>query len=137
MANRSYNQAQYTAERAPVSLYGTIAIGAAGAVGAVKGYGISSVVKEATAGQYTIVLEDKFQRCLSVSAQVIHDSISGAVAIQVLEIPANVHAAVVAGTGFKIQCIDKEGAAVNPEEDAQLSIQVVVTNSSVDLGKGV
>ena len=88
MANRSYNQAQYTAERAPVSLYGTIAIGAAGAVGTVKGYGISSVVKEATAGQYTIVLEDKFQRCLSVSAQVIHDSISGAVAIQVLEIPA-------------------------------------------------
>jgi hypothetical protein len=137
MANRSYNQAQYTAERAPVSLYGTIAIGAAGAVGAVKGYGISAVVKEATAGQYSIVLEDKFQRALSVNAQVTHDSISGVLAIQVLEIPANVHVAVVGGTGFKIQCIDAAGSAVNPEEDAQLSIQVVVTNSSVDLGKGV
>lgn len=137
MANRLYQQFQYTAERSPVQLFATVAIGASGAMSVKKGYGISSVVKEATAGQYSIVLEDKFNRVLSVTAQVVHDSISAVQAIQVLEIPANLQSAVAAGTGFKIQCIDKDGVAVNPEEDAQLFVQVHVVNSSVDAGKGV
>lgn len=137
MAQKTYQQFQYTAERATVQLFGTVAIGAAGAVSAVKGYGIASVVKEATAGQYSIVLSDKFARCLCVTAQVVHDSISGVAVVQVLEIPANLQGAVAAATGFKIQCIDAAGAAVNPEEDAQIFVQVHVVNSSVDAGKGV
>ena len=137
MANRLYQQFQYTAERSPVELFATIAIGSSGAVSAVKGYGVESVVKEATAGQYSIGLEDKFTRCLKVAVQVVHDSISAVQAVQVLEIPANLQGAVVAGTGFKIQCIDKDGLAVNPESAAQLFVQLHVVNSSVDAGKGV
>lgn len=137
MANRTYNQAQYTAERAPVSLYATLAVGAAGAVSAVKGYGIASITKEATAGQYTIVLSDKFTRVLSVQAQIVHSAISAAQSVQVLETPAALQADVVAGTGFKIQLIDAAGAAVNAESGAQVFIQLVVVNSSVDAGKGV
>lgn len=137
MANRTYNQAQYTAERAPVTLYATIAIGAAGAVSAKKGYGIKSVTKEATAGQYTIVLEDKFSRALMVEAQVVHSAISAVAAIQVLNTPAQLQTAVSAGTGFVVQLIDKTGAAVNAENGAQVFLQVVASNSSVDAGKGV
>lgn len=137
MANRTYNQAQYTAERAPVTLYATIAIGAAGAVSAKKGYGIKSVTKEATAGQYTIVLEDKFSRALAVQGQVVHSAISAVAAVQVLNTPAQLQTAVSAGTGFVVQLIDKTGAAVNAENGAQVFLQVVASNSSVDAGKGV
>lgn len=137
MASRMYQQFQYTAERSPVQLFATIAVGSAGAVSAKKGYGISSVVKETADGQYTIVLEDKFSRCLAVQAQVVHDSISGVIAVQTLEIPANLQGAVAAGTGFKIQCVDASGVAVNPESGAQLFVQIHVVNSSVDAGKGV
>ena len=137
MANRTYNQAQYTAERAPVTLFATVTIGAAGAVSAKKGYGIKSVTKEATAGQYTIVLEDKFSRALAVHATVVHSSISAALNVQVLNTPAQLQAALAAGTGFVIQCIDKTGAAVNPESGSQIFVQVVASNSSVDAGKGV
>lgn len=137
MANRLYQQFQYTAERAPVTLYATLAVGASGAVSAVKGYGIASITKEATAGQYSIVLSDKFTRALSVQAQIVHSSISAAKSVQVLETPAALQADVVAGTSFKIQLIDAAGAAVNAESGAQVFIQVVVVNSSVDQGKGV
>jgi len=137
MANRLYQQFQYTAERAPVTLYATLAVGAAGAVSAVKGYGILSITKEATAGQYTVVLSDKFTRALSVQAQIVHSAISAAKSVQVLETPAALQADVVAGTGIKIQLIDAAGAAVNAESGAQVFIQVVVVNSSVDQGKGV
>ena len=137
MANRLYQQFQYTAERAPVTLYATLAVGAAGAVSAVKGYGIASITKESTAGQYTVVLSDKFTRALSVQAQVVHSAISGAKSVQVLETPAALQGHVVAGTGFVIQLINNSGAAVNAESGAQVFIQVVVVNSSVDQGKGV
>lgn len=137
MANRTYNQAQYTAERAPVTLYATVTIGSTGAVSAKKGYGIKSVTKETTAGQYTIVLEDKFSRALAVSAQVVHSAISAAANIQVLNTPAQLQSAVAGGTGFVIQLIDVSGAAVNAESGAQIMLQVVASNSSVDAGKGV
>lgn len=137
MANRTYNQPQYTAERAPVTLFATITIGAAGAVSAKKGYGIKSVTKEATAGQYTVVLEDKFSRALEVSAQIVHSSISAVAVIQVLNTPAQLQSAITGGTGFVIQLIDKAGAAVNGESGAQVMLQVVASNSSVDAGKGV
>jgi len=137
MANRLYQQFQYTAERAPVTLYATLAVGASGAVSAVKGYGISSITKESTAGQYSSVLSDKFTRALSVQAQIVHSAISAAATVQVLETPAALQADVVAGTGFKIQLVDAAGAAVNAESGAQVFIQVVVVNSSVDQGKGV
>lgn len=137
MANRTYNQAQYTAERAPVTLYATIAIGAAGAVSAKKGYGIKSVTKEATAGQYTIVLEDKFSRALAVQGQVVHSAISAVQSIQVLETPADLQTDVASGTGFRIQLVNASGAAANAESGAQVFLQVVASNSSVDAGKGV
>lgn len=137
MANRTYNQAQYTAERAPVTLFATVAIGTTGAVSAKKGYGIKSVTKETTAGQYTIVLEDKFSRCLAVSAQVVHSAISAVAAIQVLNTPAQLQSAITGGTGFVVQLIDKTGAAVNAESGAQVMLQIVASNSSVDAGKGV
>lgn len=137
MANRYYNQFQYTAERAPVTLYATLEAGAAGAVAAVKGYGIASITKEATAGQYSIVLSDKFVRCIGLDLKVIHSSISAVQVVQVLQTPAQLQAAVVAGTPIVVQCVDKTGAAVNPESGAQVLIQLTLVNSTVDQGKGV
>ena len=139
MANRYYNQAQYTAERAPVTLFGTLTVGAAGAVatGGVRGYGIKSITKVTGDGKYEIVLSDKFYRCLEVSLQVVHSSISAVAALQVLNTPAQLQTAITDGTKFVIQLIDKDGVAVNAESGAQIMFQVVCVNSSVDAGKGV
>lgn len=137
MANRYYNQMQYTAERAPVTLYATITVGAAGAVSAFKGYGIKSVVKKATAGQYEITLSDKFSRCLAVVDQLVWSSISAVSEVQVLNTAAQLQSAITGGTPFVIQLIDKTGAAVDAENGAQIMLQVVASNSSVDQGKGV
>ena len=138
MANRYYNQFQYTAERAPVTLYATLQAGAAGAVAAVKGYGISSIVKDAGVdGKYEIVLSDKFVRCIGVDFKVVHSAISAVTIVQVLQSPADLQTAVGAGTKIIVQCIDKTGAAVNPESGAQVFIQLVLVNSTVDQGKGV
>jgi hypothetical protein len=137
MANRYYNQAQYTAERAPVTLFGTLTVGAAGAVSAVKGYGIKSITKVTGDGKYEVVLSDKFSRCLEVSLQVVHSSISAVAALQVLNTPAQLQTAITGGTAFVVQLIDKDGAAVNAESGAMVMLQVVASNSSVDAGKGV
>jgi len=138
MANRYYNQFQYTAERAPVSLYATLEAGAAGAVAAVKGYGVASITKDgAVDGKYEIVLSDKFVRCIGVDLKVVHSAISAVQVVQVLQTPAALQTAVGAGTSIIIQCIDKTGAAVNPESGAQVFIQLVLVNSTVDQGKGV
>lgn len=137
MANRYYNQFQYTAERAPVTLYATLQAGAAGAVAAKKGYGIKSITKVAGDGKYEIVLEDKFTRCIGLDLKVVHSAISAVTVAQILMTPANLQAAVAAGTAVTIQCVDKDGAAVNPESGAQVFIQLVLVNSTVDQGKGV
>ena len=138
MANRYYNQFQYTAERAPVTLYATLEAGAAGAVAAVKGYGIASITKDAiTAGKYKIILSDKFVRCIGLDLKVVHSSISAVTIAQILQTPADLQLAVTGGTEIIVQCVDKTGAAVNPESGAQLFIQLVLVNSTVDQGKGV
>jgi len=137
MANRYYNQFQYTAERAPVTLYATLEAGAAGAVAAVKGYGVASITKVAGDGKYEVVLSDKFVRCIGVDFKVVHSAISAVAIVQVLQTPAQLQAAVAAGTPIVIQCVDASGVAVNPESGAQVFIQLVLVNSTVDQGKGV
>ncbi len=63
MANRYFTQFFYTPHKMPVLLDCNIVIGATGAVGTVKGPGISSVTRLAV-GTYQIKLQDKFILCV-------------------------------------------------------------------------
>lgn len=64
MANRLWLPNSGSLEVNVCELFGSITIGAAGAVTTSSGKGIASVVKEATAGQYTITLSDQYNSLL-------------------------------------------------------------------------
>jgi len=130
MANRFLQQFSYFFERNVVTIFAKAVIGAAGAVTSFKGGGLSSVVKEATAGQYSITLSDKYNQLLKAEGSVVHATISGVAAVQVLENPALIQAEFLADKTFKIQCVDYAGAAVNPPAGAQICIEIKVRNST-------
>lgn len=131
MANKYLNQFQYTYEKDTVSIFGSAVIGASGAVSAAKGGGIASVVKESTAGQYTITLTDRFSRFLGIDAAVTDDAISAVARVQVLMDPATLQASIKANGEIVVQCVDFAGAAVNPASGSSLSFRITMRNSSV------
>lgn len=131
MASRLYTQFRYSLEKYVVDLWGHADIGASGAVSAVAGGGISNVVKEATAGQYTIVLEDKYNRLLDVDVKIMDDAVTSVAQVQILQNPATVQADFVGDKSVTIQCLDFAGAAVNPASGARLVLHVTVRNTQV------
>ena len=135
MANRNFNQKQYSLELEPVKLYARVSIGASGAVVAGKnGLGITSFVKEATAGQYTITFQDSFAKFLFLQSLVIDDVVANVASIMVLENPANLQADLKADKKMKIQCLDFAGAAVNPTSGAQILLEITMRQSCIGRG---
>lgn len=137
----TYNQEFYSLHKRQVTLHAVVAVGAAGAVTlqkwtptaqAVAGaysaastaaansfspagtQGITSVTKEATAGQWTFVLQDGFQRLLGATFTpvVATTGISTAAAMGVVK-PSGVNG-LTTGNTFTVQFADFAGAAVNP-----------------------
>jgi hypothetical protein len=133
MANRFFKQFQYTYEQDTVTLYGEFSVGASGAVtsGTVKGGGILSVTKEATAGQYSIALTDYFQRLLFVEVLNVDDAVSAWASANVLEDPSALQTDFKADKTFKIQLQDYAGSAVNATSGAQIKLKITCRNSSV------
>lgn len=129
--NRYLHQFQYTMEKDTVTLFGTVDIGASGAVTLTKGGGIESVTKEATAGQYTIQLAERYSRFLNIQAQPILATPSAVAAVQLLMDPATMQADIKADGQIVVQCLNYAGVAANPESGAQLQLRIVMRNSSV------
>lgn len=119
-------------ERDCILVFGNASIGASGAVVAssLKGGGMVSLVKESTAGQYTLEIRKPNARLLSAEASVMHASISGVAAVQVLENPANVQADFKADGKLVFQCIDYAGAAVNPPSGSSIRFELKVRHTS-------
>lgn len=67
MADRNWIPASGSLEVNMCELFGSITIGSSGAVTTSSGKGIASVVKESSAGQYTITLSDKYNSLLFAS----------------------------------------------------------------------
>ena len=123
-----------TMEKETVKLYAFITVGAAGAVSSFKGAGISNVVKEVADGQYTVTLDQKWQRLLGVNHQIIDDALSAVAQSQVLNDFATVQTAILSGTpAFKVQLIDYAGAAVNAAAGAVVQLEITLRRSSVDI----
>jgi hypothetical protein len=76
MANRNFQNPIQSLHVNPIFLQGNVVIGATGAVGTVKGAGISSIVRKGT-GVYAITLQDNYYRYLAGGAGVVEGA-SGA-----------------------------------------------------------
>lgn len=126
MANRTFYQFRQSYERELVDVYCTIVIGASGAVTSATGAGILSVVKEATAGQYTINLQDNFNALRDVrvvTRNAAGISAAGAMGI-VLDQVSSATAPLV-----RIQMANA-GVATNPASADVLLLHITVKNSS-------
>ena len=130
MANRYLQQFAFWFERNVVTIFAKALIGAAGAVTSYKGGGLASITKEVADGQYTVALSDRYNQLLKVEGSVVHATISGVAAVQVLEDPAAIQADFLADKSFKIQCVDYAGVAVNPPAGSQIEIKIEVRNST-------
>ena len=131
MANKYFSQFQYSYEKDTVTIYGSITVGASGAVTSFAGGGISSVTKEATAGQYSITLSDYFQRLLFVKALNVDDAVSAWASVAVLEDPATLQSDFKSDKTFKIQLQDYAAAAVNATSGAVIYLEITCRNTSV------
>jgi hypothetical protein len=133
MANKYFSQFQYTYEKDTVTIYGEFTVGASGAVtaGTVKGGGLESVTKEATAGQYSITLSDFYQRLLYVEAVNVDNANSAWASVCVLEDAAVLQSEFKADKTFKIQFQDYAAAAVNPTATAQIKLKITCRNTTV------
>jgi hypothetical protein len=131
MSNRYLKQFQYTLEQDVCALFGSLVIGAAGAVGTVKGGGIKSITKLATAGQYEIELEDSWNRFLFSSSGFVAATPINIAAVQVLENPADLQTDFKADKKYVIQMLDFTGAAANATAGSVLSFCLHVRRSGV------
>lgn len=123
------NSMSYEADT--VKIYGSIVVGAAGAVTSFAGGGISGVVKETADGQYSVTLADRLNRLLFVSGMVVQDAISTVAHLQVLEDPADLQADVKADRTFVLQLVDETLTAVNLASGAELKLEITVRRTSV------
>lgn len=131
MANRYFNQFQYTYEKDTVTIYGSLTVGASGAVTSFAGGGISTITKESTAGQYSIVLTDYFQRLLMFKAINVDDAVSAWASVAILEDPAALQSDFKADKTFKIQLQDYAAAAVNATSGAVIYFEITLRNTTV------
>jgi hypothetical protein len=120
ITSRSYYKNAYALEQDVISLFGSVLFGAAGAVTSFKGGGITSVVKEAAAGQYTITLSDRFARLLAFKPQIINDAVTAVAQTMVFKDAATLQADIKSDGKITVQMLDFAGAAVNPENGAGL-----------------
>ena len=102
MANRSYYQRMFSLHAMPVFIDVRFAIGATGAVGTIKGTGISAVTRLA-AGTYKIQFQDNYYRLFSSTAQLVSPG-TGSTAVGSIT-PGNVYTILTLGTTTTAQWV--------------------------------
>ena len=129
-SNRMFSRDQMTLEKDTVTLFANVTIGASGAVSSSFGGGLVSVVKESTAGQYTVTFDKGYSRLFSYDVRVVHSSVTAVASVQIKLTPAALLTAVQTTGAIVFQCLDFAGAAVNPESGAALLIKVTYRRTS-------
>jgi hypothetical protein len=129
MGNRYLNQFQYTLEKDSVTLFGSFVVGAAGAVGTVKGGGIASVAKTGT-GLYQITFEDKWSRYLDGHTGFVAASAPNIALVYVKNNPATLQSDIQSTKKVTIECLDFAGAAANPSSGIVITFVSVFRKNS-------
>jgi len=124
MANRLFKNRQFSFEQDMVTLFAELTVGASGAVTSATGQGITSVTKETAAGQYTIVLQNKYNKLLEAGHTIIDADINDIASMQVLSTSAD-------NKTIVVQFVEDTGVAGNAQSGAVVMIKLVLRNSSV------
>ena len=138
MATRDFKNRIFTLNHDMVILEGSCTIGedtpGNGAVKHVKGSGIKNVVHNGT-GNYTITLDDKYQRYLGGNVGFVSTSTngSGIAYVEVADFSVQTHVA--DGTGITFQCFNYSGAKADPLTTSVMGFMIYLRNSSIK-GKG-
>ena len=139
MANRQFQQFNYSMEKGLVRLYARVNIGATGAPTLVTtttnsgnpSNGILSVTR-ASAGRYVFTFGgsgslDTYQRLVYANVNVLNSTISGAVSTQI----AVEAVTTVTAPAVTVQCLAAAGTAVDPNNGDVLLAEFVLKNSTV------
>ena len=134
MAARNFQSRVFTLNHDMVIIEGNVVIGGTGAVGTIKGSGVKNVIRNSL-GNYTIVLEDTYQRYLGGFIGMIHTGTNGSGISSVEVADYAVNAGVQAGTGIIVQCFDGANAKADPIAGSVMGFFCFLRNSSIK-GKG-
>lgn len=130
MAQRNYTYMQ-ALEKEVKLIFGSMVIGASGAVGTVKG---GFTIVRNSAGNYTITCNDKYNRLLFADAGFISASGSGVANVEILGSPATFQATFQSTQAYTVQFFDYAGAPVDAASGSVYSFMELVRNSDVSVG---
>ena len=103
MANARFTQFYYTKHTMPILIDGNFAVGSSGAVGTLKGPGITSVTR-LSAGRYKILLQDNYYKFFGLSSFVAAPVSGSDVAVTAIS-PGTVYVITAVGTTTTAQWI--------------------------------
>ena len=130
MANRSFLPPEGHLEARVVKLYGTMTVGASGAVSSSSGKGIASVVHDST-GKYTVTLTDSYQSLLHHSVSLLDDTDSDPTTVGVL-VRGSAEDVDNATPTFTFQFYDTtDGGAADPASGAVVTWELTLKNSTI------
>jgi len=129
MADRLFNPPEGSLEQRVVSAYGSITFGATGAVASFDGIGVSSVVRN-SAGNYTITLEDSYNKFLHWNGSLLDTADSDP---QTVGTDPRVDSESISSGSFDIQFYNyTDGSAADPASGAKITWRGDFRNSTVD-----
>jgi hypothetical protein len=125
MANRFFQQFQYSLEKALVHLYAQASFGAAGApsLNALNSKGITSMVRTGV-GAYTLTLTDKYYASIHMDQVFIGQNPAAPLMYIVAASPSD------STPTMQIQFLDAAGVAADPASGDAVRLHMVFKNSS-------
>lgn len=126
MANRKFQQFQYSLEREVVKLYAKFTpdqTGTSGSCTKSYGFGISAINKVST-GRFQIVLEDKYNKLLNIDATPVKSTYASNIKKQV--VTESVASAGTIDLGFT-----NGSALANPGTDEPFLLEITLRNSGI------
>lgn len=121
MADRNFQQFQYSLEKKPVHLFATVTF-SSGAATLVRGKGVSSTITAAGSGVYNFVLQDKYKTMLGCEV-----SFKDASAIPG---PAFMSAYDAAAGTLSVKFTNSSLSAADPADTTTAFIHIILGNSS-------
>lgn len=112
-----------TIEQGVTTLYVKLTVGASGAVSSSSGYGLTSITKEATAGEYTILLDRKFKKLLAVVPSVIQGTTQGLSWVVATDS--------IASAGSLKMAFSVDAVATNPSSSTIILFAITVADTSM------
>ena len=129
MADRNFGNQLYSNVAHPIEIYVSWVVGAAGAVGVVRGNKVTSVVGGGGTGIYTITLDDRYNQLYNASGMIA--AISGAAEDLYVQVSAYVVGPAATGATVVIKCMT--GAVeTDPAATDEVFVKLVFSNSSLD-----